>query len=300
MALIICPECGQQISDKASECLKCGCPQSLFKVIDQSISNEFVLESNKEDPNSASLPELELKDNTSGLLIIDAAETTCLASRVNVSIEGVKIAKISDVVKFGIPIQRDCEVEFNWINGFNKQRIQAKANEIKLVKMEYGWATLQLNETIISDRSSVEAVTVIDFDIENKSQPIAINQNFPSKKYIAPVLSLVLSILLGLLLIVPIKSCIDKQYEPSNYGSSAFSSNLDAIRIIDGKSLSTPMGSIHVDMWKGYSGGEEVGYFTIESLNPNKAIIGFCWLYGGSSMYKWEVTPTGDIRRITE
>lgn len=30
MALIKCPECGKEISDKASACIHCGCPQSAF------------------------------------------------------------------------------------------------------------------------------------------------------------------------------------------------------------------------------------------------------------------------------
>lgn len=31
MALIKCPECGKEISDKASACPNCGCPSSEFK-----------------------------------------------------------------------------------------------------------------------------------------------------------------------------------------------------------------------------------------------------------------------------
>lgn len=30
MALIICPECGKEISDKAISCPHCGCPASEF------------------------------------------------------------------------------------------------------------------------------------------------------------------------------------------------------------------------------------------------------------------------------
>lgn len=31
MALVKCPECGKEISDKASSCTNCGCPASEFK-----------------------------------------------------------------------------------------------------------------------------------------------------------------------------------------------------------------------------------------------------------------------------
>jgi uncharacterized membrane protein YvbJ len=33
MALIICPECGKQVSDKAEKCPQCGCPINLATVI---------------------------------------------------------------------------------------------------------------------------------------------------------------------------------------------------------------------------------------------------------------------------
>lgn len=36
MALIKCPECGKEISDKASACIHCGCPieQKIYEIID--------------------------------------------------------------------------------------------------------------------------------------------------------------------------------------------------------------------------------------------------------------------------
>lgn len=34
MSLVKCPECGKEISDKASSCIHCGCPSSAFKAKD--------------------------------------------------------------------------------------------------------------------------------------------------------------------------------------------------------------------------------------------------------------------------
>ena len=48
MALIKCPECNNQISDKADNCIFCGCPSSYYasnkdvsKVIDSSMSFDY-------------------------------------------------------------------------------------------------------------------------------------------------------------------------------------------------------------------------------------------------------------------
>ncbi len=47
MALITCPECGKQISDKADKCIHCGFP----------ITKEIILKSNTEIPTKGSMPE---------------------------------------------------------------------------------------------------------------------------------------------------------------------------------------------------------------------------------------------------
>ncbi len=50
MALINCPECGKQISDKASACHNCGCPVEVPKQQEpQGKSEEIIIE----DPNGA-------------------------------------------------------------------------------------------------------------------------------------------------------------------------------------------------------------------------------------------------------
>lgn len=45
MALIKCPECGEQISDKAPACIYCGCPASEF-LINNNLSEEVIQATN--------------------------------------------------------------------------------------------------------------------------------------------------------------------------------------------------------------------------------------------------------------
>lgn len=41
MALIKCPECGKEISDKAAACPNCGCPASEFNKNQQEFSHLY-------------------------------------------------------------------------------------------------------------------------------------------------------------------------------------------------------------------------------------------------------------------
>ena len=53
MALIQCPECKSEVSDKASSCPKCGCPISIGKEI--KIQNEIRKEDGKENAQTIQL-----------------------------------------------------------------------------------------------------------------------------------------------------------------------------------------------------------------------------------------------------
>ena len=51
MALIMCPECGKSISDKAEYCPHCGIPAKYFPKPEQSADNKFNEDDYKNLPN---------------------------------------------------------------------------------------------------------------------------------------------------------------------------------------------------------------------------------------------------------
>lgn len=53
MALIKCPECGTEISDKARKCPKCGCPKSKVNKINKESNNQAIKSNNKESNDQA-------------------------------------------------------------------------------------------------------------------------------------------------------------------------------------------------------------------------------------------------------
>lgn len=65
MALIKCPECGEQISDKAQSCPHCGCPSSEFKVQkkDQDVNVEILRRKQSDDGKKIPVAEAPEKDS---------------------------------------------------------------------------------------------------------------------------------------------------------------------------------------------------------------------------------------------
>lgn len=61
MALIKCPECGKEISDKSSICIHCGYPISEMKENSEELQEELLLKESKPLPENELLPEKQLK-----------------------------------------------------------------------------------------------------------------------------------------------------------------------------------------------------------------------------------------------
>lgn len=76
--------------------------------------------------------------------------------------------------------------------------------------------------------------------------------------------------------------------------SSGFSCEKDVIAVIDGSSVSTPLGSLYFSNGQAYAGGERVSGVWVENLTKSEATICIGSPYGGT-LYKWRVTPKGEL-----
>lgn len=87
MALINCPECGKEISEKAKSCPNCGCP------IDTS--------------------EPEKADNTSDYVVIHGYEETfAVDTNVKIYKNDELVGEVAPASEFKLPIDGDCELKF--------------------------------------------------------------------------------------------------------------------------------------------------------------------------------------------
>lgn len=77
MALIKCPECGTEVSDKAAACIKCGCP---------------------------------LQKEKSELILYGITQTFLIGGTVTALLDGRVVAKIHKGEKVVLPITKTCEL----------------------------------------------------------------------------------------------------------------------------------------------------------------------------------------------
>lgn len=83
----------------------------------------------------------------------------------------------------------------------------------------------------------------------------------------------------------------------SSSHSSGFSCEKDVIAVIDGSTVSTPLGSLYFSNGQAYSDGERVSGIWVENLTKSEATICISSPYGGT-LYKWRVTPKGELYRL--
>lgn len=89
MALIKCPECGREISERAKSCPNCGCP----------------IEAPQEDAHS---------ENSSfyHVTIHGYEETFSVDTNVKIYKDGVQVGVVAPASEFKLPIEGDCELTF--------------------------------------------------------------------------------------------------------------------------------------------------------------------------------------------
>lgn len=121
MALMVCPECGEQVSDRAPSCPRCGVP--------------ILVESK---------------------LIVSAPTQAMLFSpKVRIEIDGVEVATVGRGGLATVPIDHDCEVSF--LASIRSASATVKAGEVTRVQLAWnrisGALVAQRVEAITSGRS---------------------------------------------------------------------------------------------------------------------------------------------------
>ena len=89
MALIKCPECGSEISERAKTCPKCGCP----------------IEAPQEDTHSET-------SSFNQVTIHGYEETFSVDTNVKIYKDGELVGEVAPASEFKLPIKRDCELTF--------------------------------------------------------------------------------------------------------------------------------------------------------------------------------------------
>lgn len=121
MALIKCPDCGKQISDKASECPNCGCPSSQFapKICPECgnvLANGDITCPNCGFPLDSTFQINKTQNrhtNINPVVVIHGYEEW-FAVKSNISIyrDNEYLGEVGPAGRFSIEIERDCCLRF--------------------------------------------------------------------------------------------------------------------------------------------------------------------------------------------
>lgn len=130
MALITCPECGKQVSDKAAKCPNCGCPSKLFfknvcpecgievskaDIICQNCGYPLdiqKIESNAIDTNIRIDDELSSYSKTSRVTILGYTEPFATYPTIKVFCKGEQIGEVGHNERIQVCITENCVLEF--------------------------------------------------------------------------------------------------------------------------------------------------------------------------------------------
>lgn len=124
MAMIKCPECGKEISDKAKQCIHCGCPIG----IDDSVSEDYIDNEGKNDKMEAVTP--DKRKNTIKLCAIIGILVLVL---VIVVVVITNIGKTDYIVTPGIELGMD-KSEVKEVIAQNITNITEEGNELCIIK----------------------------------------------------------------------------------------------------------------------------------------------------------------------
>ncbi len=116
MALIRCPECGKEVSDKAAACIGCGCP-----IAPRSVESKIV--------------------------VYGYTQHFLINPSVTVYVDGVEYCSVAKGGYVEIPIDRTSEVSFKL--NMSKAKIIAQCGQITKVKLLWNRLTGQLVPQII-------------------------------------------------------------------------------------------------------------------------------------------------------
>lgn len=125
--------------------LDCGSNEDGIAIYPSADETETKTTTTKPDVPAPSGPAKKLK---MGKLIILAAKPKTLFAKVRVSISGAEVEKITEKGKYAISIEKDCTVDMKWNQAFSSKSVEAKSNEIKIVKLTWGLFNINLDEIV--------------------------------------------------------------------------------------------------------------------------------------------------------
>ena len=158
MALIKCPECGKEISERAQSCLNCGCPiQAKKETVDE-----------KTDANC--------------VLIHGYEEIFSVSPNVDIYVGDKLVGEVSPASEFKLPITGDCELTFK--SNTRSRKVQIRKGIDTHVFLSFDRFTGALKAYVSSD--------------SNRDEVIKIKEHNASKALLNSVLLIVISAALAL------------------------------------------------------------------------------------------------------
>lgn len=134
MALISCPECGKEISDRTQSCPNCGCP--------------IVTQKGPADETS----------DSNSVLIHGYEETFAIDTNVKIYKGDELVGEVAPVSKFKLPIDADCELTFK--ANMRSRKVQIRKGIDTNVFLSFDRFSGSLKAYVSSDNNKDEVIKV--------------------------------------------------------------------------------------------------------------------------------------------